>query len=314
MPIENLYLHIGRGKTGTTAIQRFLGAHRTKLLAGGVHYVAADDGAGMGHQNFAKSFIRHPPSYMEMPAHPECAREAVREELVHSAGSHALLSSENLTLADISELARFGRETVGAARIKIIFFARSQDELVESQYNQMVKLALCQKTFAEYVNSELEELDFAALLAPWAAQFGKENIITRVFDAAGESVLDDFLRCLPLQAGFAAQPEPDAASSNASVGYLALQIFRTLNEFEFPQQRGLYQRLNETIRQFDQPALFFDSEQARAFRDRFRASNEQFFREYLGREGSDLGGRKYSDAERDRIGAAIQDLLKERAS
>ena len=50
----------------------------------------------------------------------------------------------------------------------------------------MVKLALCKKTFAEYVSSELEELDFTALLAPWSAQFGKENIITRVFDAANE--------------------------------------------------------------------------------------------------------------------------------
>ena len=98
VPIENLYLHIGSGKTGTTAIQRFLSLHRAELLAAGLHYVAADDGARMGQQNFAKSFIRHPPSYMEMPAHPERAREEVRKELVNSASPHALLSSENLTL------------------------------------------------------------------------------------------------------------------------------------------------------------------------------------------------------------------------
>ncbi len=93
-------------------------------------------------------------------------------------------------MADIPALASFCLEAVGTARIKIIFFARSQDELVESQYNQMIKLALCRKTFCEYLDSELEELDFAASLAPWAAEFGKENIIARVFDAASDSVRD----------------------------------------------------------------------------------------------------------------------------
>jgi hypothetical protein len=308
VPIKNLYLHIGRGKTGSTAIQRFLSVHRAELLAVGMHYVAAGDVARMGHQSFAKSFIRQPPPYMEMPAHAERAREEVREELTGSGSPNALLSSENLTLAEIGELAHFCREAAPAARVRIIFFARSQDELVESQYNQMIKLALCRKTFADYLESDLDELDFSALLAPWAAQFGKENIIAQVFDAAGERVLDDFLRCLPLPAKFAIEPERDAASSNSSVGYLALRIFRTLNEFEFPEQRRFYQRLNEIILPFDQPALFFDSRQARAFRDRFRASNEWFLREYLGREGSDLGGRKYSDGERDRICAAIRNL------
>lgn len=309
MPIKQLYLHIGRGKTGTTAIQRFLSVHRAELLAAGLHYLEADEAARMGHQNFAKSFICHPPPYMEMPPHLERARDEVRAELVASTAPHALLSSENLTLADIPALASFCRDAVDTARIKIIFFARSQDELVESQYNQMIKLALCQKTFSEYLDSELEELDFAALLAPWSAEFGKENIIARVFDSACDSIRD-FLSCLPLPADFATQPETDAASANASVGHLALQAFRALNAYEFQQQRRLYQRLNEIIRPHDQPALFFDSGQARAFRERFRTSNEQFLREYLDRAGSDLGGRKYSDAERDRISAEIRKLRK----
>ncbi len=88
------------------------------------------------------------------------------------------------------------------------------------------------------------------------------------------------------------------------------RCFRTLNAYEFPQQRRVYQRLNEIIRPHDQPALFFDSEKASAFRDRFRVSNEKFLREYLGRAGSDLRGKKYSDAERRPYSDEIRKLQK----
>lgn len=313
--MQDLYLHIGRGKTGTTAIQRFMSTHRAELRAHGLHYVEADDAAQMGQQNFTKSFIHHPPSYMEMPAHLERSREAVRTELVSVALPHCLLSSENFTLADIPELADFLARSLGSATtIKVIFFARSQDELAESQYNQMVKLALCDKTFEDYIETELDELDFAALLAPWAARFGKENIIARVYDGTESAVVDHFLACLPISFSTNSGRQQEASSSNSSVGYLALQLFRILNRFEFPSQRALYRQLNETIKPMDLPPLFFNSADARAFRERFRSSNEVFIREYLAGQGDDLGGRKYSDAERDRIYNEIQKLRKDNRS
>ena len=311
MAIQELYLHIGRGKTGTTAIQRFLSTHRESLRARGVHYVEADDTAQMGHQNFAKSFIKQPPSYMEMPPNLERSREAVRSELVNSASNIALISSENLTLVDLSELAKFVRRALGPVGVKIIFFARSQDELAESQYNQMVKLARCAKTFEEYVEHELDELDFAALLIPWAGQFGSDNVIARVFNAAGNRLIEDFLACLPLS-GNDPDWQKDAPIHNPSVGYLAGELFRSLNRFEFPKQRKLYEQLNEIIKPVDLPPVYFNSAGARAFRHRFQASNEVFLRQYLGRDGDDLGGRKFSDEERDRIFEQIKALQRNR--
>ena len=87
-----------------------------------------------------------------------------------------------------------------------------------------------------------------------------------------------------------------------------------MNRFEFPSQRALYRQLNETIKPMDLPPLFFNSADARAFRERFRSSNEVFIREYLAGQGDDLGGRKYSDAERDRIYNEIQKLRKDNRS
>lgn len=307
MRVKNLYLHIGRGKTGTTAIQSFLSSNREILRQHGLHYVLADDaGRGLGHQNFAKSFIDKPPYYMKMPVRPERFQEAVAEELLRATESNVLLSSENLTLANVEKLADFFIAILGSVTIKIIFFARSQDELAESQYNQMIKLAVCKKTFDEYIETELDELDFFALLSPWAQRFGKSNMITRVYDGSRATVIDDFLTCLDLPSQFTSFASAQDSSSNESVGYLALEIFRVLNAFDFPRKGGVYALLNQAIKAVDLPPLFFNAQQARAFRDRFRASNEFFIQEYLGRRGDDLGGRKYSDAERDKIYASIQ--------
>ena len=44
--------------------------------------------------------------------------------------------------------------------------------------------AVSEKTFAEYIETELDELDFSALLAPWAERFGKSAIIARVSDGS----------------------------------------------------------------------------------------------------------------------------------
>jgi hypothetical protein len=286
-----------------------LSAQRESLRRRGVHYLESDDQAQMGHQNFAKSFIKNPPAYMEMPSGLEAARDAVRLELMSSTSSTALLSSENLTLADVSELADFFSRSLGSVRIRIIFFARSQDELAESQYNQMVKLALTAKSFADYVASELDELDFAALLAPWAAHFGRENIIARVFDASGNRVIEDFLSCL-FTPGTDLGLRKEAPILNPSVGYLATELFRSLNRFQLPQQRALYDRLNKVMQAFDLPPIYFNSSEARVFREQFRNSNEVFLSDYLGRNGSDLAGRKYSDVERDTIYQQIQTLKK----
>lgn len=308
MAVKNVYLHIGRGKTGTTAIQSFLSVNREVLLTHDIHYVLADSASwGRGHHGFAKSFIDQPPAYMEALGDAERARAAVREELLQVGAETVLLSSENLTMANIEKLALFCEGLFAAATIRIIFFARSQDELAESQYNQMIKAALTEKTFAEFVANEVDELDFAQLLAPWARRFGRENIITRVFDAEGD-VIADFLGCLGLAEPLVGAVPALELSGNASPGFLALEIFRTLNKYYFPQRQGFYLQLNQTIKPIDQPSLFFTAAQARAFRDQFRSSNQAFSRDYLGGERDDLGGRKYSDAERDRIIATIRVL------
>ena len=233
--VKRLYLHIGRGKTGTTAIQVFLSRNRAALQSRGVDYVHARDAdRGGGHQRFAKSLVTDPPDFMKLPRKPEAARAAIAAEVAGSQAPSVLLSSENLTLVDPTLLATFAEEC-GIEDVRVIFFGRSQDEVAESQYNQLVKLWRVQMPFAEYLATEMGEVDYSALLEPWADTFGPERIIARVYDAGSESVIDDFLSCLPLRD----RGDPfdrTRSDENESVGFLALEVYRKLNGFELERK------------------------------------------------------------------------------
>ena len=307
---QTIYLHIGRGKTGTTTIQRFLSEARAELAAQGVHYVFADDnGRGIGHQQFAKSFIANPPSVMIPAVQPERVKKAVFEEIASTQAPSILLSSENFPLADIPALVEFLRALPKAFSVKIVLFARSQDELAESQYNQLVKLKREARPFAEFARDDLGDCDFFAEATKWEHHFGRENVVCHIYDARRDAV-DQFLGCLPgirleqLSTTFRSQRFGD----NPSIGIKALVAARILSSVELNDRDSLYAEIFTKLSGEDLPALLMDSRQARELRSRFAESNRAFTERFLGAPAEDLGGRRYSDEERDSIRAAIAEL------
>ncbi|WP_299303239.1 hypothetical protein [uncultured Litoreibacter sp.] len=309
--MKTIYLHIGRGKTGTTALQHFLSTNREALLAGGMDYLLTGD-AGQGHQAFAKSFIADPPGYMEMPDDLAELRRRTGQEICDSAAFAVLLSSENFPLADIRALAKWLDDLPIETCTKVIFFARSQDEVAESEYNQMVKLKGETRPFAVYAEA-LEGADYAAECDAWAAVFGDDAIIARVYDAARDTIEADFLNCLPLSADTInalsmARKNAPMTVANRSLGARALQVLLMLNAITFEDRKALQSNLLAALGPEDIPAVLMDAPTAAQYRATFAASNAQFLRRYLGREGSDLGGRRFDDATRDRLHAEVRAL------
>ncbi len=316
--MKTLFLHIGRGKTGTTAIQAFLAQNRDALLDCGVDYLLAGDrGLGLGHQDFAKSFIAAPPAYMTPAARPEEIRAETARQICESPVAHVLISSENFPLADIDALKNWIDALPIDLQVRIVFFARSQDELAESEYNQMVKLKGETRSPVAYAMA-LEGADFAAECDAWAEQFGVGGIIARIYDGAAGDVVARFLACLP----GVRQPEemarksaaPDAYA-NRSLGARALLAAQLLNGVKIDGRDALYQRMFagfEASR--DIPAVLLSVSEARAVRAAFAQSNARFARSYLRSDNprhlsGDLGGRRYDDAARDRLNRAVRHLF-----
>jgi hypothetical protein len=323
--MQTLYLHIGRGKTGTSALQKTLSKSRSALFQQGIKYLKAGDNGG-GHLQFARSFIRHSPEYGNSK---NCRDQVINE--IRSISSTALLSSEHFEVANVADLKEFFSRHLPHVAVKIIYFVRSQDELAESQYNQMVKVGREFRSFDDFITDKLEGFDFAAVADLWATHFGESNIICRVYDARS-SIDEQFLACLSgsnasdlrlrsnnkidrlieyfarirtaknmgdLLSLLTLPRERSGNKENESIDYRALMKARELNSLNAEQQKKLGTRSFSRDSKSDFPALFFDSATAREFRDRFSESNRRLTRKYLGNETADLGGRRYSDETRD---------------
>lgn len=88
---------------------------------------------------------------MELDPQMENIQSEVRSELINSSGNIFLFSSENMTLVDPKAIKDFFDSCLADVQFKIIFFARTQDELAESQYNQDVKWTGETLSFEDYI-------------------------------------------------------------------------------------------------------------------------------------------------------------------
>lgn len=308
--MKRIYLHIGRGKTGTTLLQSYLSQKRKALLEQGVRYVFADDrGKGGGHQQFAKSFIRDYPDLMIRAANPKAVRRRVRKEILGSGRQTLILSSENFPVTDEFGVYEFFREFEKTHQVSIILFARTQDELAESEYNQLVKLKRLTCSFSEYVEREFTDCDFMALASRWGRVFGDENVIGRIYDGSKNNLIEQFLSCIPeIRPELLSPYDPPTHGSriNQSIGIKALVTAKALNGVEIDGRMQLYNEIFGQLSKDDLPALLFSSEKAATYRAKFAQSNLAFTKNYVGEPVQDLGGRRYTDEERDSIRADIE--------
>ena len=303
--MQTIYLHIGRGKTGTTLIQNYLSRRRSELLEQGVHYVFADDcGVGVGHQQFAKSFIDELPYYMIPPIEPQRVRKEVFSEINASAAKTILMSSEHFCMANIAEVFNYFKNLSGEYVVKIIMFIRSHDELMESEYNQLVKVKRETRPFAQYIVDELDAFRIEGIVGELVRYFGVENVIGKIYDGGKYNVLEQFFSCIPEIDQNLLQPfsqSESAASANPSLGIKALTVAKNLNGIELENRQELYATIFSQLAKDDLPALLFSSEQAREFREKFSSDNRAITGLFLGSPQDDLGGRRYCDLERTRI-------------
>lgn len=300
-----LYIHIGRGKTGTTAAQRYFWKHRKALADRGVHYLTATDPKGGGHQSLAKCFIKSPPEYMELNFDRSVVLDQVQKELSSVRTEIVLVSSENFTMASPDQVFAYFGESLPGWTAKILFLARSQDELAESEFNQMVKWTGETRRFADFVADGIDELHFDELLEPWRAVVGTSNMRVDVYNSAARDCVSQLLSLMGL-AGIG--HNQSSTQENISIGAITTELFRLLNNQKIDSRRELFARIFEITRGIDVPPLYFSSEEARDFRKKYAESNRRFSERYLEQSREDLGCRRYSDEERDQIIRQLESL------
>jgi hypothetical protein len=207
MTLPTIYLHIGQTKTATTTIQAFCHRNRAWLRERGVLYPESPAGHAvrMKHHHLVESL-----NAGDAPVSAPW-REVLGQ--AEAAGSSAVLVSDEVLWhlhaghpeRRASTLAWLAQQLKGV-EVRVICYLRRQDRWVESWFNQQAKgghAGTARLGFDAFVEHQKAGglLDYARVLADWAAALGDAALVVRSFERSQllqGDVLVDFLSQLGL--------------------------------------------------------------------------------------------------------------------
>ena len=234
--LERVVLHIGLPKTGTKTLQGAMDLNRDLLRQHGFLYPVLP---GVRHAGLALYAATEKAS----PDLRARAGVAVHDRLVAfvdefpsrlaaalaGPGVHSvILSSEHCSsaLSTVEEIARLHRVLSPLAReIRVIVYLRRQDHVAISFYSARMKSG----DTDEFEFVEPVWFDYLALLDRWAEVFGRDNLVTRIFEPA-QLHPDGLLADFSLAIGFEPYQELRRPPSlNQSLDVHALEFLRRFN-------------------------------------------------------------------------------------
>jgi hypothetical protein len=235
---KTVFLHIGMGRCGSSAIQRFCEAKREELLRRGVCYPVAAD---LGFQPKGGNANSLRDTRMTDGRDPI---SAVVKYVIDHPCSTFLLSHEGLHNINAKRF-KVLREQFSAHNInvKCIAYVREQREWLLSRYAQAVKSSK-QWTISleDYLrkSGKTNNLNYAAKFSKVARGVGPENLIVRIYQRdllSEEDVRCDLFKILNVNVKDLIDDPPD---TNASATVLEIELMRTINKMlpsEFNNRR-----------------------------------------------------------------------------
>lgn len=173
---KSLYLHIGMGKTGTTALQDFFWGNRKILIDHDIRYPKKGAVANAHHL-----LSPHIPRFLEGVWKFKRVEEWA-PELVKSPQKRILLSSELIAWAEGDVVREFCTELLQWFDVKVIVYLRRQDNIIMASYNQQIKAGPQRRKLDVIYDKKIELFDYEKILAPWAESIGKKNLIVLPYE------------------------------------------------------------------------------------------------------------------------------------
>lgn len=308
--MATVYLHIGTMKTGTSAIQSFLGKNRDVLMSKGYSFPHLKMHLERPYTLRNAHFLvwKSDKGGEEGAAEEMALEDAMFEKLRNIAAEY-----ENIILSDEIIWHRRKGSTDFWTRIKekfaaigcdlkVIVYLRRQDEVVQSLWLQFIKTSqLTGRDFMQWLKDKRHlffPFDYYKNLKDIERQISKENLIVRVYEKEqyrGEqkTIQSDFMQAVGLELTDEYQ-EPDL-QINFSIGGNYIEIKRLMNSL--PEYQELSDFLSREIMSANhyqtsverppKTSLFPEGEQE-AFYRRYEKSNRDVAREFLGRESEPL--------------------------
>lgn len=224
-----LILHIGTGKTGTTAIQETFWKNRAALARAGVAYPAVGAISSAHHLITPRipPFLKDRPDWNFLtPAEWAPVVAALPEDRV-------FMSSELISSANPDQIAAFCAALEPFVDLHVCIYLRRQDDMIAASWSQSVKAGTLHRPLHKILKNMMLRSDHLNRITPWENALGRDRLIIRPYERSqfhqGDLIRDILLRALgmsDLPPGFVHDP---AATANARLSIAATEFKRLLN-------------------------------------------------------------------------------------
>lgn len=270
--VDEVWLHIGTPKSGTSSLQKYLSDHQAALSALGLAYLAT---GGRGSANdLAIAWNNNNAKRLAELAGPLNAAIAERPE------EKALISSEMFYGLAPDALYQM-LPALRNVRLRVLVYLRRQDRYIEAKFLQKSKNARFSGSVFDYIEKfDGSGSDYAAELAPWEGR-ADARLIPRVMERGrltGGDVVTDALA----QIGVTDAPPVEMAEVNVSPGPHRVQLLQAANAANIAPPRRLQRVLAAEYPQ--DPAdrgPVMSQAQRREYLARFDACNETLRARYF---------------------------------
>jgi hypothetical protein len=287
-------IHIGMPKTGTSAIQSFLGVNRDWIESQDIVIPGAGFNPALGHCFlFSRSDFKDPGAAAAQLVGEIGRLRELKDEISLLKGRdarHALLTWEGFSHFDRSAIETL-YDALEGCELEILCYIREQSRLLTSQILQSVKSEI---VTARDLMSDTDRLmarwqahaDYHQMLGNWhSAGSGNHRVRTRVFDRsllAGGDIVDDFIAALGLERP--ADMELHGEDVNTSLDEASTAIVALFEEVGI-NHRHRYQLIHallnadKTAKPKPETGLF-TSEQLAGISEMYRESNLALLEDY----------------------------------
>lgn len=201
--MKKLYIHIGTGKTGTTAIQKFIDTNSELLEVKYNIKYSTTHKIDSAHHELCSNFTRDVDFVIE-----EIMKKRLQlliAEAKDSTCNTFIISSENFPGVTEQEIKNIYIDTLKHYfDVHVIVYVRRQDEYIESWFAQLIKTERYNANIKNLIVdlNKAGLLDYYLMINKWSTHISKENIHLKVYEKSQfykGNIFNDFMQLFGIE-------------------------------------------------------------------------------------------------------------------